>query len=341
MRQGLGLTESQLAALEKAKSEKEAHGEFESECPGSCGAQDTCLTSANMKGVGRSCQQTFIDTYAKAALAKLYDRKTPITAAAPVNDRVGPFYDARGVRLCRGLTDRGTEYCGNPEHHEYELYLALEDIDHWRAKTKSPQPTDVIDKCLLSGSDSCAICAIFLSRMGDRAAKSRARGASPAAQPSPSPLGCGARAHPLGTTRVPTGDEARVGRLGLLDPSALLIAMALDMALDIVRVGRASLATRGPVPRFQLQIAQLPRVQRRPGPHVAFAFAQQMPDERRELTGGRDSGDMLTAAGANSQEERTQRTWRSRCRPSRLDEHAARMAAALLGDPAVIRGPRT
>ncbi len=96
MRQGLGLTESQLAALEKAKSEKEAHGEFESECPGSCGAQDTCLTSANIKGVGRSCQQTFIDTYAKAALAKLYDRKTPITAAAPVNDRVGPFYDGGG-----------------------------------------------------------------------------------------------------------------------------------------------------------------------------------------------------------------------------------------------------
>src|ERR1700720_2328250 len=89
--------------------------------------------------------------------------------------------------------------------------------------------------------------------MGDRAAKSRARGASPAAQPSSSHLGCGSRAPPLGTTRVPTGDEARVGRLGLLDPSALLIAMALD----IVRVGRASLATRGLVPRFQLQIAQL------------------------------------------------------------------------------------
>ena len=37
--EGLVLTESQLAALEKAKSEKEAHGEFESECPGYCGAQ--------------------------------------------------------------------------------------------------------------------------------------------------------------------------------------------------------------------------------------------------------------------------------------------------------------
>ena len=147
-------------------------------------------------------------------------------------------------------------------------------------------------------------------------AKSRARGASPAAQPSSSPFGCGARARPLGTTRIPTGDEARVRRLGLLDPSALLIAMALD----IVSVGRASLAAFGFISRLQLQIAQLPGVQRRSGPHVAFAFAQQMPDEHRELTGGRDSGDMLTAAGAGSQEERTQRTGRSRGSPGGLDE---------------------
>ncbi len=105
--------------------------------PGYCGAQDTFYVG-NMKGVGRIYQQTFIHTYAKVAFAKLYDRKTPITAADLVNDRVVPFYDAREVRLCRVLTDRGTEYCGNPEHHEYELYLALEDVDHSRTKTKSP-----------------------------------------------------------------------------------------------------------------------------------------------------------------------------------------------------------
>ena len=55
------------------------HGEFESECPGYCGAQDTFYVG-NMKGVGRIYQQTFIDTYAKVAFAKLYDSKTPITA---------------------------------------------------------------------------------------------------------------------------------------------------------------------------------------------------------------------------------------------------------------------
>src|SRR5262245_5744928 len=78
----------------------------------------------NMKGVGRIYQQTFIDTYSKVAFAKLYDRKTPITAAELLNDRVVPFFDGHGIPLSRILTDRGTEYCGNPEHHEYELYLA-------------------------------------------------------------------------------------------------------------------------------------------------------------------------------------------------------------------------
>jgi len=50
------------------------------------------------------------------------------------------------------LTDRGTEYCGTHDRHEYELYLAVENIDHTRTKAKSPQTTDVIDKCFLAGS---------------------------------------------------------------------------------------------------------------------------------------------------------------------------------------------
>ncbi len=143
--EGLVLTEGQLAALEKAKTEKEAHGEFESECPGYCGAQDTFYVG-NMKGVGRIYQQTFIDTYAKVAFAKLYDRKTALTAADLLNDRVVPFYDAQEVKLTRVLTDRGTEYCGNPEHHEYELYLAVEDVDHSRTKTKSPQTNGIVER---------------------------------------------------------------------------------------------------------------------------------------------------------------------------------------------------
>ena len=130
--------------MEKAKQDKEAHGEFESECPGYCGAQDT-LYVGTLKGVGRIYQQTFIDTYSKVAFAKLYDRKTPLTAADLLNDRVVPFFEAHEVRLSRVLTDRGTEYCGT-DSHEYELYLAVEDIDHTRTKVKSPQTNGICER---------------------------------------------------------------------------------------------------------------------------------------------------------------------------------------------------
>jgi len=143
--EGRILTEAQVAALEKAKADKEAHGEFESECPGYCGAQDTFYVGT-LKGVGRIYQQTFIDTYAKVGFAKLYDRKTPVTAADLLNDRVLPFYEQRAIPVLRILTDRGTEFCGNPEAHEYELYLAVEDIDHTRTKTQSPQTNGICER---------------------------------------------------------------------------------------------------------------------------------------------------------------------------------------------------
>jgi transposase InsO family protein len=139
------LTEAQLAAWEKAKVDKEAHGEFESECPGYCGAQATFYVGT-LKGVGRIYQQTFIDTYSKVGFAKLYDCKTALTAADLLNDQVVPFFEAPEVPLSRILTDRGTEYCGSPDSHEYELYLAIETIDHTRTKVKSPQPNGIVER---------------------------------------------------------------------------------------------------------------------------------------------------------------------------------------------------
>jgi hypothetical protein len=97
------------------------------------------VTAAPREGGWAHLPPDLIDTYAKVAFAKLYDRKTPITAADLLNDRVLPFFDSHEVKLLRTLTDRGSEYCGNPERHEYELYLAIEDIDYSRTKTKSMQ----------------------------------------------------------------------------------------------------------------------------------------------------------------------------------------------------------
>jgi len=143
--EGLILTEEQLQALEKAKTEKEAHGEIESLHPGYLGAQDTYYVGT-LKGVGRIYQQTFIDTYTKMAFVKLYDRKNALVAADMLNDRVVPFYEENGVRLLRILTDRGTEYCGNRERHEYQLYLAIEDIDHSKTKARSPQTNGICER---------------------------------------------------------------------------------------------------------------------------------------------------------------------------------------------------
>jgi hypothetical protein len=57
-----------------------------------------------------------------------------------------PFFDEKEVKLSRVLTGCGTGYCGNPGHHEYELYFAVEDIDHSRTKTKSPQTNGIAER---------------------------------------------------------------------------------------------------------------------------------------------------------------------------------------------------
>lgn len=143
--EGILLTEEQIAALEKMKSQKEAHGEIETHHPGYLGAQDTYFVGS-MKGVGRIYQQTFIDTYSRVAQAKLYTEKTAITAADMLNDKVIPFFDGQGVGLLRVLTDRGTEYCGKVENHSYQLYLAMEDIDHSRTKANHPQTNGICER---------------------------------------------------------------------------------------------------------------------------------------------------------------------------------------------------
>ncbi len=73
-------------------------------------------------------------------------KKTPITAADLLNDRVLPFYQSQDLPMLRILTDRGTEYCGKVEQHDYELYLAVNDIDHMKTKAASPQTNGICER---------------------------------------------------------------------------------------------------------------------------------------------------------------------------------------------------
>ena len=72
------------------------------------------------------------------AVVNLYDRKTPLTWADVLNDRGLPFFESHDIPLVRILTDRGTEYCGSPAHHQYELYVAVESIDHSSNEGEEP-----------------------------------------------------------------------------------------------------------------------------------------------------------------------------------------------------------
>lgn len=142
---GIILTEAQMIALERKKEKREALGEIETEHPGYLGAQDTYYVG-NIKGVGRIYQQTFIDTYSRVAFAKVYDRKNAITAADILNDRILPFFEEQQIPMMRILTDRGSEYKGKHEHHEYELYLTIEGIEHTKTQVRSPQSNGICER---------------------------------------------------------------------------------------------------------------------------------------------------------------------------------------------------
>ena len=130
---------------QKKKEDDLVSGEIETAHPGYLGSQDTFYVGT-LKGVGRIYQQTFVDTYSKVACAKLYTMKTPITAADLLNDRVLPLFEEEHLPMLRILTDRGTEYCGKAESHDFQLYLALNNIEHTKTKAKSPQTNGICER---------------------------------------------------------------------------------------------------------------------------------------------------------------------------------------------------
>ena len=143
--EGIVLSEEQTLALERKKDDGTLCGEIETLHPGYLGSQDTFYLG-QIKGVGYIYQQTFVDTYSKVALCKLYTSKNALVAADLMNDRVVPFFESHGAPLIRMLTDRGSEYCGLPESHPYELYLATCEIGHTKTKAYHPQTNGICER---------------------------------------------------------------------------------------------------------------------------------------------------------------------------------------------------
>ena len=144
--EGIILTEAQVVALEKLRGEHEASGEeIETHHPGYLLSQDTFYVG-HLKGVGRIYQQTVVDTYSSVACAKLYLNKVPVAAADALNDQVLPFFEAEEVPVLRMLTDRGTEFCGRPDSHPYELFLELNEIEHTKTKARHPQTNGICER---------------------------------------------------------------------------------------------------------------------------------------------------------------------------------------------------
>jgi transposase InsO family protein len=144
--EGLILTEAQVVALEKLRADQETTAEeIETHHPGFLVSQDTFYVGF-LKGVGRIYQQTVVDTFSAVAFAKLYPTKVPVTAADTLNDQVLPFFETEEVPVMRMLTDRGTEFCGRPDSHPYELFLELNEIEHTRTKARHPQTNGICER---------------------------------------------------------------------------------------------------------------------------------------------------------------------------------------------------
>lgn len=145
-KEGIVFTEAQVAALERLKVRDEAQFDsIETHHPGYLVSQDT-LYVGYIKGVGRIYQQTVVDTYSSVAWAKLYTAKVAVTAADTLNDRVLPFFEAEDVPILRLLTDRGTEYCGRSDSHPFEVFLAMNEIEHTKTKAYHPQTNGICER---------------------------------------------------------------------------------------------------------------------------------------------------------------------------------------------------
>lgn len=140
----LELTEPQVRALERFSPEfRERH--IVTKHTGDLVAVDTFFVGT-LKGVGKVYLQSVIDCYSRYAWGRLYTSKLPVTAVHILNTDVLPFFEQHQAKITTILSDNGREFCGRPDHHPYELFLQLEDIEHRTTKVRRPQSNGFIER---------------------------------------------------------------------------------------------------------------------------------------------------------------------------------------------------
>jgi transposase InsO family protein len=140
----IALTENHIKLLEKFDPEfRERH--IKADFTGELVAVDTFMVG-NLKGIGKIYLQTAVDCHSRFAFGHLYTSKVPVTAVHVLNDKVLPFFEEHDCPVITVLTDNGREYCGQPEHHPFELFLQLEDIEHRTTKVRRPQSNGIVER---------------------------------------------------------------------------------------------------------------------------------------------------------------------------------------------------
>jgi transposase InsO family protein len=86
-----------------------------------------------------------IDAFGSFAFAYLHTGKLPEHAVALLRNDVLPQYEDWNIRPKAILTDNGREYSGT-QAHPYELYLALNDIEHRKTKVRRPRTNGFVER---------------------------------------------------------------------------------------------------------------------------------------------------------------------------------------------------
>jgi transposase InsO family protein len=139
----VALSAEQIAFLEKLNPcFRERH--IESERPGELLSADTFMVGT-LKGIGRVYLHAVVDTFGSYAFGFLHVSKQPEAAVAVLHNDVLPFYRTLELPVTAVLTDNGREFCGT-ERHPYELYLALNEIEHRKTRVGSPKTNGFVER---------------------------------------------------------------------------------------------------------------------------------------------------------------------------------------------------